>query len=121
MHTSSFFDEFLPKAETYTLDGGQEVTLKKLSYGESQRISNASIKGIDADGNPEIDFEEAQKSKFKKISKALVDPAMTPNQLAALSDDADDLIDELFKIIDPKTWQSIKDAKDKGDEEIEED
>ncbi len=116
MHTASFFDEFLPKPTEYTLSGGQVVTLKQLSYGESQKISNESIDGIDQDGNPQINFEQANLAKFKKISKALVEPAMTPKQLSALSTEADDLIDEIFKLVDPKTWQSIEDAKNKDDE-----
>ncbi len=117
MHTASFFDEFLPKAETYTLEGGQEVTMKKLSYGEGQRISNASIDGIDQDGNPQINFSEANRAKFKKIAASLVEPKMTEKQLEALSTDADDIIDQLYKICDPKTWQSIQDAKDKAEKE----
>ncbi len=117
MHATNFFDEFLPKPVEYTLVGGQAVTLKKLSYGENQKISNASIDGVDSNGNPQINFEEANRAKFKKISKALVDPVMTVKQLEALDSDADDLIDELFKLVDPKTWQSIEDAKNAdGDE-----
>ncbi len=117
LNVDNFFSEFLPKPEVFQLEsmGGQEVTLQKLSYGASQKISNASIDGIDSDGNPQINFTEANKAKFKKISAALISPKMTPAQLEALSTDADDVIDELYSIIDPKTWQSIQDAKDKAE------
>ncbi len=114
---SNIFDQFLPKEKTYKLEslGGQEVIIRKLSYGESQKIGNASIKGIDKDGNPQIDFKEAQRAKFKKISAALVDPKMTVGQLEALSEDAEPVIDELFKIVDPKTAEAIEAAKEKGE------
>jgi hypothetical protein len=95
---------------------GQTVKLKKLSYGVSQKIGNESIKGIDANGNPEIDFQAAQQAKFKKISAALVEPRMTVKQLEALSDDADDIIDELFALVDPKTAEAIEKAKAEKDE-----
>ncbi len=114
---SNIFDQFLPKEQTYKLESlaGAEVILRKLSYGEAQKIGNESIKGIDKNGDPIIDFEEAQRAKFKKISAALVDPKMTIKQLEALSDEAEGVIDELFKIVDPKTAEAIEAAKEKGE------
>ncbi len=117
LNVDNFFSQYLPQAEEVTLSNGTVIQIKKLSYGQSQTISNASIKNISSDGTPEIDFEEAQRSKFKKISAALVEPKMTVKQLEALSEEADDIIDEIFAIVDPKTWQSIEDAKESKEEE----
>ncbi len=119
LNVDNFFSQYLPQAEEHTLSNGSVIQIKKLSYGQSQTISNASIKSIDADGTPQIDFEEAQKSKFKKISASLVDPKMTVKQLEALSEEADDIINEIFTLVDPKTAEAI--AKSKEEAEAEED
>ncbi len=117
LNVDNFFAEFLPKEETYKLESmkGQEVILKKLSYGENQAIGNESIDGISADGNPQINFKEANRAKLKKISKALVEPKMTVKQLEALSEQAEDVIDELFSIVDPKTYEAILKAKEEDE------
>ena len=117
LNVDNFFAEFLPKEETYKLESmkGQEVILKKLSYGENQAIGNESIDGISADGNPQINFKEANRAKLKKISKALVEPKMTVKQLEALSEQAEDVIDELFSIVDPKTYEAIQKAKEEDE------
>ena len=115
--TDNFFSAYLPQAEEFTLTDGSVVQIKKLSYGESMDISNKSIDGIDSDGNPQINFSAAQKSKYEKISKALVSPRMTVNQLLALDESADDMLNEIFEIVDPKTAESIREAKEKLEKE----
>ncbi len=111
MHVANFFDEFIPKPVKHTLDGGYEVTIKTLTYGESQKISNETIDGIDSNGDPQINFEEANRAKLKKISASLVEPRMTIKQLEALGTEADDVIDQLYKLVDPKGYESIEKAK----------
>ena len=115
--SDSFFDAYLPQAEEFTLSNGNVIQIKKLSYGESMDISNKSISGIDSEGNPEINFEAAQKSKYEKISRSMVEPKMTVKQLLNLSDEADDILEEIFEIVDPKTAESIREAKEKADKE----
>ncbi len=117
LNVDNFFSQYLPQAEEVTLKDGNVVKLKKLSYGQSQAISNESIDGIDHDGNPEINFKEAQRSKLKKISQALVEPKMTVKQLESLTDNADDIIQELFEIVDPKTAELM--AKNAEENEAE--
>ncbi len=114
--TNSFFDNYLPQPAEHTLSNGEIIQLKKLSYGEAMVISNRSIKGIDAEGTPEIDFEAAQKSKYEKISRSLVQPKLTVPQLLAMDESADDILDEIFAIVDPKTWQSIQDSKEEKED-----
>ena len=111
-NSQNFFDNYLPKTEEFHLESaGVTVKLRKLSYAESQKIGNESISGIDKDGEPIINFEEANLAKLKKISAALVEPKMTVKQLSALSDEADDVIDELYKLVDPKTYEAVEKAK----------
>ncbi len=119
LNVENFFSQYLPQAEEITLESGAVVKLKKLSYGQSQAISNESIAGMDSEGNPEINFKEAQRSKFKKISAALVEPKMTIKQLEALSDAADDVIEEIFALVDPKTAEAIAKSKEEAEKEEE--
>ncbi len=115
--TNSFFDNYLPQPTEHTLSNNEVIQIKKLSYGEAMAISNKSIKSIGADGTPEIDFEAAQKAKYEKISRALVQPKLTVLQLLAMDDTADEIIDEIYAIVDPKTAEAIAKSKEEAEEE----
>ena len=109
------FSKFAPgetKHKIKALDGA-EVTLRELTLKEVKELANEMIKGMDADGNPEIDYEKANSSQMTKVSMALVDPKMSVEDLEALGRGAKAAIDEIFAIVDPETSASIKAAMGK--------
>ncbi len=55
-----------------------------------------------ADGSRSMNYEEATDIKYEKVSKVLVDPPMTVEQLRVLSSDADAVMVEILKLIEPK-------------------
>ncbi len=93
---------------------GAEVQLKSLTIKEIKTIAKDMIKGSDKNGEPIIDYEKAGDSQLKKISLALVEPKMTMAELEALSNSAKDALDEILAIVDPKTAEAMKNAKEKA-------
>ena len=109
------FDKYSATETKHKIEAldGAEVTLKELTLKEVKEIANEMIKGMDADGNPIIDFEKANSSQMKKVSMALIEPKMSVADLEGLGRGAKAAIDEIFAIVDPDTAKAIKDAAGK--------
>ncbi len=112
---ANVFSKFKGVTTTHKIKAldGEEVVLRKLTLKEDKTIANSIIKGMDKDGNPEIDYEKANESKLKKISLALVEPKMTVAALEELGTNAMDALDEIFALVDPKTAAATEAARKK--------
>ena len=112
---ANVFDIYAPSESKHKIKAldGAEVTLRELTLKEVKEIANGMIKGTDADGNPDIDYEKANQSQMKKVSMALVDPKMTIADLEKLGRGAKAALDEIFAIVDPDTAAAIKEAAGK--------
>ena len=109
---TNIFNQFTPTEQTYFIEALQgEVVLRELSLGQLAEITQSTLKGIGADGKPEMDMDQALRLRYVKISKALVEPEMTSDDLEALSGKAKDAIKELMRIVDPMTAQAEEAAE----------
>ncbi len=111
------FDEYRPSDKVYEIAalGGAEITLRDLSLEEGLEIGQLSLTGMNPDGSPIVNTKEANLSKYRKISAALVDPVMSVDDLLSLSNQSSDALDEIFALVDPQTALLIKEAKGKAD------
>ncbi len=112
------FDVYKPKEKKFKIKalGDQEITLVDLSLEESTEISQQVVKGVKDDGQPDIDLKEANLTKYRKISKALIDPKMTTKQLRGLAEAASEALDEIYALVDPIAAKAIEEAKEEARE-----
>lgn len=83
-----------------------EVVLKDLSLADKAEITSTLISGTDDKGEAIVDVKAALGVKYVKISKALVNPKMSPEALRALSGDAEEAINELLYLVDPQAAEA---------------
>ncbi len=102
---ANVFDKFNGVTTVHKIKAldGAEVTLRELTHKESKELLQEMVKGVDSDGNPDVDFAGALDVKLKKISLALVDPKMSFTDLEALGNSSQAALDEIYTIVDPET------------------
>jgi len=104
---TTIFDQFKPEEKTHFIEAlGGEVTLRDLTLAELSEITNSIVDGVDADGQPKMDMRKALSLKYVKLSKALVDPKMSSDDLESLSGKAKGAIKELMFLVDPVTAEA---------------
>jgi len=92
--------------------GGAEITYRDLTLAETDGFTKKMIKGIGQDGKPEIDFNVASEIKYEKVSKALLEPKMTVEELKSMhGSKAADAINEIIELIEP-----MPDEEEEGNE-----
>jgi len=95
------FDKYKVEGKVYFIKSlGSEVTLRELTYGESEEFMKAAVKGEDAEGNPIMDLDAIAKALVAKVSLALLEPKMTVKQLTALGASSRSSLVEISKIVE---------------------
>jgi len=107
---AKFANHEIKTAKIKALDGA-EIKYRELTMAEGDAFSKRLIKGYGEDGqSPEIDYNAANEIKYEKAAMILVDPAMSVDDLKALSVQAIEAINEINALVDP-------DTKEEKDEE----
>lgn len=105
------FEQFNPAtSKVYIKALKAEVTLRDLTLKDLQQISASLVDGTDAKGNPKVNLKAALRTKYVKISAALVEPKMTAEQLEGLSTSASEAIKELLYLVDPEAAQAEEES-----------
>jgi len=117
--TNIFQDMFGPKTRKVTIKAldNAEVVIRDLSLKQQADFISALVDGYDEEGLPIINYDKAADIRLAKISAALVEPAMTVEELGALGVDAKEALDELYAYIDPKGAQAVKEEMERAGEE----
>lgn len=106
------FKQFTPETKTIKVEawGGQEVEIRKLTIAAQNEIQAVLLKDMNIakmDGEAiEIGIEQATKASLIAVSKALVNPALTVEELESLGNDAMDGISEIKNALDE--WDKPK-------------
>ena len=99
---SNIFDQFKPTETKHYIESlNGEVTLRSLTLKQIADISNDIMDGLDDEGNPKMDMQKALRVNYLKVSAALVEPKMSPEQLESLSGGAKEAIKEIMYLVDP--------------------
>jgi len=108
---SNVFDVFKPKEKEHFIKAlNSKVVIRELTLGEQSEFTRSMIRGVDDKGQPDIDYDKALDVRFEKISKALVKPKMTTEELKGLNENAKAALDEIYAIIDPKGAEALEKA-----------
>lgn len=98
----SVFSKF--KSETKVVKvkalGGEEVTIREMSYKESVDFSKRLFKGMGDDGQPIFEPSEFLSIKAEKVASCMVEPKMSIKELLALPASAGEAINEIAEAID---------------------
>jgi len=86
-----------PKTIRVVALNGAEVKVRPLTIGEVNEITAKAIKSIDANGKPEMDLKAAALIKVEKLSRMLVEPKMSVEELLNLDAYAALAIDEILE------------------------
>jgi len=96
---AKFANNEVKVAKIAALDGA-EIKYRELTMTENDAFTNRLIKDVDKNGDPEIDFKEANEIKYEKAAMILVEPKMTVKELKALPASASEAINEINALID---------------------
>ena len=86
-----------------------DVTVRNFTSEENDKYTSFMVKGLDKNGDPEVDVGKSLELKYMKISDALVEPKISAKEIKGMCD-AKNFIEEMIGIIDGKD-------KEKYDEE----
>ena len=96
------FFAFRPETKTAKIKAldNAEIQYRELTLAENDAFNARMIKDFDPmDGNnPTIDLAEATAVKYEKVSKMLIDPPMTVDELKELGTGAGAAIDEILDL-----------------------
>ena len=76
-----------------------EIEYRDLTMVEKDNFNKRMVKEYGGDGEPELDFDELTEMKYEKASTILVKPAMTVDELKALSSAALPAIAEINALV----------------------
>jgi len=96
---AKFANNEVKTAKIEALDGA-EIKYRDLTMSENDAFTNRLIKGVDKQGEAEIDYAEANEIKYEKAAMILVEPKMTVEELKALPASAAEAINEINALID---------------------
>ena len=99
------FERFNGKENKYEIAalGGAEVTLRELSLADNAEIESLLYKeGFNDDGKPIMNISNINRAKLMRVSKALVIPTMSIEQLEGLTLHAMEVINEIADIVNPR-------------------
>ncbi len=96
-----FVNNEVKKAKIEALNG-YEITYRELTMHESDAFTTRLIKGVKDDGTADVDFTEANKIKYEKLSLILIDPKKTVEELEAMSASAGAAINEINALVEDK-------------------
>lgn len=78
---------------------GAEIEYRELTMEEEDRFQASVVKGIDENGKPQLDMDRFREVKYEKVAAGLINPAMTVDELKALSKGAGAAISEILKLV----------------------
>ena len=95
------FNNLKPKTKKATIKalGDAEIEYRELTLDENATLREELISGYNAEtGEPELDYTKAMGTKYSKVALMLVNPAMSREDLMALSGEAEAAIDEILAL-----------------------
>ena len=103
------FNKFKPRTTKHKLKSldGAEVELRRLTLGESEELMNSSYDGTDENGEPKINLNAASAQMILKVSKVLVNPALTPAEIRSMDDNVMDMLLEINDIVSSDTGGDV--------------
>jgi len=80
---------------------GEEITYRELTLLEVDTLNLAlmSDKGVDANGQPTIDYAKASRIKYEKVALMVMKPKVTVEELYALPNNMRGAIDEILALV----------------------
>lgn len=87
------------KVKIKALDNA-EVTIQELTVAQSADFYKRVIKGFDADGKAQLNYDELAEIKLEKVASGMLEPKMTIEELKELGNGANIAIDEIATAID---------------------
>ena len=99
----------LSQKSVYLKSIDADVIIRNFTAEENDRFTEFMVKGLNKQGEPEIDLGKSMQLKYMKISAALVEPKLTVKELKEMYG-AKDFIEEMMEVIEGK-------SEDKYDEE----
>jgi len=98
---SNPFDKFNVNNTTHFIEAlDASVTLRDLTYAESEKFLKQVISGEEADGTPIINMDALSDTLLEKISLVMIEPAMTVEQLQSLAGSSRSALAEIGKIVE---------------------
>lgn len=86
----------------------QEVTIRELTVQESNDYYKMIVSEASNDGKINFNYKEIFTIKLDKVSKCLVEPKMTIEELKSLSEGATEAINEIADAIDALSAEGKK-------------
>ncbi len=95
------FDQFAVSVTPHFIEAlNAEITLRDLTYSESEDFLKKVINGEDDKGEPVIDMEALADTLLEKISLVMVEPEMTVQQLRDLGVNSRAALAEIGRIVE---------------------
>ena len=102
-------EEKTAKIETL---GGLEIKYRELTMFETDGFAKRLIKDYGSDGStPTIDFDEASEIKYEKMALAMIEPAVTVDELKKKPTSFGVVVNEIVALIDGREEEDELDEK----------
>ena len=92
--------ELATKEITVKALGDAKVTIREMNVGDSNRYYTELFLDVDEEGKPKVSTEFIIRVKMEKVSKCMVEPEMSIDELQALGAKAGEAIGEIADAID---------------------
>ncbi len=89
-----------PKTAVIKALGDVEITYRELSMLENDKFAERMVKGYGGEDGltPQMDYKEATKIKYEKVSAMLLDPKKTVEELEAMGSSAQAAFTEILAL-----------------------
>lgn len=104
--TGNIFAQFAGhEIKTATIEalGGAEIKYRTLTIKEADDFQKKLLKGFDADGKPDFNFDKMSEIRNEKIALCMIEPKMTVKELEDLSAEAGKALGEIDGLISGTT------------------